>query len=120
VIGLGRKVRVFAWAAPVDQRKSFWTLSALVASAGHAIVAGDAFVFVGRCRRRAKVLWFDGTGLVLLAKVLETGRFAPLWERAHDGIASLTTSELAVFLEGSREVGRASLVCPTFDGDRVR
>ena len=35
VIGLGRKVRVFAWAAPVDQRKSFWTLSALVESAGH-------------------------------------------------------------------------------------
>ncbi len=74
MIGLGRKIRVFAWAAPVDQRKSFWTLSALVESAGHTITAGDAFVFVGRARRRAKVLWFDGTGLVLLSKVLEDAR----------------------------------------------
>jgi transposase len=114
VIGLGRKIRVFAWAAPVDQRKSFWTLSALVESAGHTITAGDAFVFVGRTRRRAKVLWFDGTGLVLLSKVLETGRFAPVWERAKDGVATLTTSELMVFLDGSREVGRASMVAPTY------
>lgn len=120
MIGLGRKVRVFAWAAPVDQRKSFWTLSALVEGAGHSIAAGDAFVFVGRSRRRAKVLWFDGTGLVLLSKVLETGRFAPVWERAKDGVATLTTSELTVFLEGSREVGRASLVAPTFDVERPR
>lgn len=114
MLGLNRKLRVFAWAAPVDMRKSFWTLAALVEAEGHVVVDGDAFVFVGRSRRRAKVLWFDGTGLVLLAKVLEGGRFAPVWERAVSGVATLTMSELMVFLEGSEIVGRASIVAPTF------
>ena len=100
MIGLGRKIRVFAWAAPVDQRKSFWTLSALVESVGHSITAGDAFVFVGRCRRRAKLLWLDGTGLVLLSKVLETGRFAAVWERV--SAAAKIRSGLTVTAEKSR------------------
>lgn len=115
MLGLNRKVRVFAWAAPVDMRKSFWTLAALVEAEGHVVVDGDAFVFVGRARRRAKVLWFDGTGLVLLAKVLEQGRFAAVWERAESGVATLTMSELMVFLEGCAEVGRASIVAPSLD-----
>lgn len=91
-------------------RKSFNTLSALVAQLGHEVVAGDAFVFVGKGRRRAKVLWFDGTGLCLLAKRLEKGRFAPVWERAE-----LTASELILFLEGSELVGRVPLSPPAFD-----
>lgn len=110
MLGLSRRVRVFAWATPVDMRKSFWTLSALVQQAGHEIVAGDMFLFVGRGRRRAKVLWFDGTGLVLMAKVLEEGHFAAVWQRAKNGVAELTTSELGVFLEGSKVVGSASIV----------
>ena len=99
-------------------RKSFYTLAALVSAQGHDIIAGDVYLFVGRCRRRAKILWFDGTGLVLLAKRLETGRFAAIWERT-DGAspAQLTTSELMVFLEGNEAVGRASIVQRTFSFD---
>jgi transposase len=70
VLGLSRKLRVFAYRSPTDMRKSFNTLAALVVELGHEVVAGDAFVFVGKCRRRAKVLWFDGTGLCLLANQL--------------------------------------------------
>lgn len=110
MFALSRRTRVFAWAAPVDMRKSFWTLAALVEQAGHVLVHGDMFLFVGRGRRRAKVLWFDGTGLVLLAKVLEQGHFAPIWERARDGVAELTSSELGVFLEGSVVVGQGPIV----------
>jgi len=117
VLGLSRKLRVFAWAAPVDMRKSFWTLAALVQSMGKDVVQGDVFLFVGRGRRRAKVLWFDGTGLVLLCKVLEQGRFAAVWERATSGVAELTTSELMVFLEGCSVVGKASIVARTFGDD---
>ena len=101
MLGLSRRLRVFAYHSPVDMRKSFNTLSALVSEIQHDILTGDAFVFVGRCRRRAKVLWFDGTGLCLLAKRLEKGRFAAMWERAE-----LTSSELVLFLEGSKEVRR--------------
>ncbi len=103
MLGLSRKVRVFAYRAPIDMRKSFNTLSALVLELGHELAAGDAFLFIGKRRRRAKVLWFDGTGLCLLAKRLEKGRFAPLWERSE-----LTSSELVLFLEGSDSVERLS------------
>lgn len=103
MLGLSRKVRVFAYRAPIDMRKSFNTLSALVMELGHELSAGDAFLFIGKRRRRAKVLWFDGTGLCLLAKRLEKGRFAPLWERSE-----LTSSELVLFLEGSDAVERLS------------
>jgi transposase len=91
-------------------RKSFNTLSALVLELGHVVTAGDAFVFVAKGRRRAKVLWFDGTGLCLLAKRLEKGRFAPVWQRAE-----LTSSELVLFLEGSEEVARRALSPEAFN-----
>ena len=113
MFGLSRRVRVFAYRQPVDMRKAFNTLSALVLELGHDVVAGDAFVFVGKRRRRAKVLWFDGTGLCLLAKRIEKGRFAPVWERAE-----LTMSELTLFLEGNEEVGRIPLSPPAFSLER--
>lgn len=115
MLGLTRRLQVFAHAGPVDMRKSFWTLSALVQASGHDVVKGDVFLFVGKGRRRAKVLWFDGTGLVLLCKVLEQGHFANVTERASpSGIAEMTTSELMVFLEGSTQVGKESIVERTF------
>jgi len=109
MFGLSRKVRVFAYGQPVDMRKSFNTLSALVLELGQDVVAGDAYLFVGKRRRRSKVLWFDGTGLCLLAKRIEKGRFAPAWERTE-----LTVSELALFLEGNEQVGRIPLSPPAF------
>lgn len=121
MLGLSRRLRVFAWAEPVDMRKSFWTLSALVQSMGKDVAAGDVFLFVGKGRRRAKVLWFDGTGLVLLAKVLEQGQFAAVWERAAEGVAEMSTSELMVFLEGCKVVGRGPIVAKTYgDDDKAR
>ena len=113
MLGLSRRVRVFAYRAPTDMRKSFNTLSALVQQLGHDVIAGDAFVFVGKTRKRAKVLWFDGTGLCLLQKRLEIGRFAKVWEQAE-----LTASELVLFIEGSELIGRMRLSPPAFDLER--
>jgi transposase len=116
VIGLTRVVRVFAYSGPVDLRKGFNGLSALVElEMKHKLLDGDVYLFLGRKPRRAKVLYFDGTGLCLLSKRLERGRFARPWERTGTGAASLTLSELALFLEGSELVGRKSLVPPTFN-----
>lgn len=85
------------------------------------LVAGDVFLFVGRGARRAKCLWFDGTGLVLLSKILEQGHFAKVWERAESGVAEMTMSELMVFLEGCAVVGKASIVPRTYgDYDKSR
>jgi transposase len=116
VIGLTRVVRVFAYGAPIDLRKGFNGLSALVEhEMKHKLLDGDVYLFVGRKPRRAKVLYFDGTGLCLLCKRLERGRFARPWERTGGAVATLTLSELALFLEGSEFVGRRMLVPPTFE-----
>jgi transposase len=115
VIGLGRRVPVFAFAEVVDMRKSFDTLGAIVREhMKHDILDGALFVFVGRDRRRAKVLFWDGTGLCVLAKRLEKGRFAAPWERKKTGAIEWTTSELALFLEGSELVGRLPLSPPAW------
>jgi len=59
---------------------------------------------VNRACNRAKVLWWDGTGLCILQKRLERGRFAAPWKRADDGVIRMTESELALFIEGSQLV----------------
>jgi transposase len=119
MISLVRTGRVFAHASPADLRKGFDGLAAEVAKhLGSEATSGDLYLFVSRDRIRAKVLWWDGTGLCIYAKRLEQGRFAALWERLRDGRVELSGSELALFLEGSREVGRRSLSPPRIDPKR--
>ena len=103
--------RVFVLMAPCDMRKQYDSLAALVRlQMGKDLLTGDLFLFVGKNRRRAKLLWFDGTGLCLLAKRLEKHRFVALWE--HPDRCELTVNELALFLEGSEVVGRVPLSPP--------
>ena len=115
MIALGRGVAVFAFSEVVDMRKSFDTLAAIVREQmKREVFDGALFVFVGRDRRRAKVLFWDGTGLCVLAKRLAKGRFAAPWEKAPSGALEWTTSELALFLEGSEHVGRIALSPPVW------
>jgi len=119
LIGSTRRVRVYAFAEPVDMRKGLDALAALVTEGlGADPLSGDQYLFVSRNRKRAKVLLWDGTGLCLYSKRLERGRFAPLWRRAEtpdEGEAlTLTVSELTLFLEGSQLVGRRPLSPPPF------
>ena len=110
MIGSNRSVRVFAYTSPVDMRKGFDGLYGMVSRhLGRDPLSGDLFLFVARNRRRAKVLMWDGTGLCLYAKRLEKGRFARLWAGEDTATVELTTSELALFLEGSRLVGRVAV-----------
>jgi transposase len=116
MIHLPRAVRVFVHRDPVDMRKSFDTLAAVVRlSMGDDVMKGDIFVFVGRRRRHAKVLWWDGTGMVLLAKRMVKGRFVDPWGRPGAGPLRWTMTELALFLEGSDLVGRRDLSPPVWD-----
>jgi len=116
VLMLTRAVRVFACAVPVDMRKGFDGLSALVEQQlGGQLLKGDVFLFVGRCRQRAKVLYFDGTGLVLLTKRLFKGRFARPWVQQGAASVELTVTELSLFLEGCELAGRWRLSPPAFE-----
>jgi transposase len=113
MIGLGHHVRVFAYAAPADLRKSFDGLTGLVREVlERDPLSGEVFVFVNRRLNRAKVLNWDGTGMWVHAKRLEKGGFAKLWRAGGDRELELSMSELQLLLEGSRLVGRMKLSPP--------
>lgn len=64
MLGMTRKLRVCAYTSPVDMRRGFDSLYGMVRSElGRDSLSGDAFLFVSRSRRLAKVLLWDGTGL---------------------------------------------------------
>ncbi len=108
-----RGVSVYAYGEPCDMRKSFNTLSALVVEKlGHDLMTGDLFLFVSRDRKRAKVIYFDGTGVCLFAKRLETGLFATPWKGLMSKNLTLTLTELSLFVEGSEALGRVTLSPP--------
>jgi transposase len=121
VIAPPRAMRVWVHREPVDMRKSFDTLAAVVRlHMGNEILSGEVFVFVGRRRRHAKVLWWDGTGVVVLAKRLGRGRFGAPWEKKGTGSLRWTLSELTLFLEGSELVTRMSLSPPAWEPSTSR
>lgn len=113
---LGR--RVFAYGGPVDMRKGFDGLYALVREElDYDPLSGDLFLFVSRNRIRAKVLVWDGTGLCVYAKRLEKGRFACLWEAQTGDAIALSASELQLFLEGCELIGKMRLSPPVLLGE---
>jgi transposase len=70
------EARVFVYSESIDMRAGFGKLQALVAERMKAnLFEGNVFLFLGRNPRRAKLLLFDGTGLVLITKRLDRGSF---------------------------------------------
>lgn len=98
------QIRVQLYGRPVDMRKSFDGLSALVKHGmGHDPLSGQLFVFVNRRATQMKVLYFDRSGFCVWAKRLEAGRFISDWCSVRSREMDWTT--LKLLLEGI-EVGR--------------
>jgi transposase len=69
--------RVWLAAGATDLRAGFDRLCILAQSVlGQQASSGHLFVFCNAARTRVRILYFDGTGLWLLTKKLERGRFA--------------------------------------------
>jgi transposase len=100
VIAIRPDVRVLVATQPVDFRAGMDSLAALVATAlKENPFAGDVFVFRPRRRtNRLKLLVWDGTGLMLVSKRLEDGKFT--WPPIRDGVCRLTGSQLALLVDG--------------------
>jgi transposase len=110
LITLPRTVRVWAYGKPTDLRKGYNGLVGIVEKElGRDPMSGDLFLFVSGRRRGCKVLLWDGTGLCIFMKRLEHGRFADLWRGGGRTPVKLTSSELALFIEGCALVGRQAL-----------
>jgi transposase len=92
-------VRVLVASRPVDFRKGMGGLAALA----QQTLAQDPFsgmVLVFRAKRadRVKLLFWDGSGLVLVSKRLEQGAFK--WPPVMDGLMRLSPAQLAALIEG--------------------
>jgi len=115
MLGGTRQVRVYAFNAPADLRNGYDGLWYLVSSImKRDPMSGDMFVFVSRTRKRAKVLYWDGTGLCLHCKRLEQGHFSAPWKFKREGALTLTMSELSLMLEGSDVLAWMPLSPPEF------
>ena len=91
--------RIWLVAGVTDMRRGFDGLAGLVQIQLQADpFSGHVFVFRGRRGDRLKVLWFDGDGMCLFCKRLETGRF--VWPQADSGRVALTAAQLSMLLEG--------------------
>ncbi|MFP5504057.1 MAG: IS66 family insertion sequence element accessory protein TnpB [Candidatus Sericytochromatia bacterium] len=113
-------MRVWACAEPVSMKKSFdGLLAAARQSIGRDPLSGDMYLFVARNRKQARVLYWGGTGLVVVAKRLEKGRFNAPWEGEREKPWCLSPSELSLFLEGSRLVGRFEVSPPSVELAKV-
>jgi transposase len=114
---------VFVYPEYVDLRAGFDRLSMIVREKmGAQVLDGDFFVFLGKHRKKLKALFYDGTGLILLNKRMERGRFMALEDLE---TSEITADELDWLFRGSTirraifgripETGCGIGVCETVD-----
>jgi transposase len=110
------QARIALAAEPVDFRKGIDGLAALIRDAGSDPFSGSLFVFRAKRADRIKILWWDGTGLCLLAKRLEQDQFH--WPRLTAGVIRLSSAQLMALIEGMdwRRVRVREAIRPTSVG----
>lgn len=92
-------LRVLVASSPVDFRKGMDGLVALVTQVLAADpYAGDVFVFRAKRTDRIKLLLWDGSGLCLVTKRLEAGRFT--WPAVTGGALTLSSTQLRLLFAG--------------------
>lgn len=90
--------RVFVYRQQIDFRAGFDKLSMHVREKMKMeLLEGDIFLFLGKNRRRLKALCFDGTGLLMITKRLEKGRFMSVEDFEE---TELTVEELNYVISG--------------------
>jgi transposase len=102
MLTLPPSVKIYVSAQPVDARKSFDGLAALVeAEFGLEPLSGHLFVFLNRRGHVAQMLFWDRSGFCIVKKRLEAGTFK-LVRAADEGSThvEIDSAELALMLEG--------------------
>jgi transposase len=92
-------IRVLVATKPVDFRKGMDGLAAYIEQQLQADpFSGVVYVFRAKRADKVKLLFWDQTGLVLVTKRLEDGRFR--WPAIQDGVMRLSPGQLSALLEG--------------------
>lgn len=101
MISFNRRTKVFVCKEPTDMRASYDTLFAKAKGIlAQDPFSGHLFLFINSRRNSVKCLFYDGTGLVILAKRLENGLFSRI-NPMYPGEVTLTAAEFALFFEGA-------------------
>ena len=102
-------IRIYLAVQPVDMRKQFNGLwAAAQETLGEDPKSGAVFGFINKERTRLKLLYWDGTGVWVLAKRLEQGRFS--WPATGDNRAKLSLApEALALLVGGIDLKRGTL-----------
>jgi len=99
----GYQQSIYIATVPVDMRKAFDGLSAIVKNGFKKNpLDGTFFVFINRTADRLKILYWDRDGYALWYKRLEAGRFRLPITLTSDGepAALISAAQLAMILEG--------------------
>ena len=95
-------LRVFVAVEPCDMRKGYEGLAAMVSEVLREDVrSGALFVFGNRRHTRLKILYFDGSGIWVMGKRLESGTFS--WPKVSEPGTSkvaLRAEALAMLTDG--------------------
>ena len=92
-------VRVLVASRPVDFRKGMDGLAALAKETlAQDQFSGTILVFRAKRADRVKLLFWDGSGLLLVSKRLEQGAFK--WPPITDGVMRVSAAQLAALIEG--------------------
>lgn len=102
-------IKIYVAVEPVDMRKQYDGLWAAAQQQLHEEPKNGAlFAFTNRERTRLKLLYWDGTGVWVLAKRLEQGRFS--WPAPGEKRAKLALApEALALLIGGVELKHGSL-----------
>ena len=93
-------LRVFVFSAAIDMRCGFERLAYYVREEMKSrIDQGHVYLFFGKNRRRLKAIYYDGSGLVLVAKRIERGSFMSIVELSERREISL--GDLKLIFHGS-------------------
>lgn len=102
MLSFSGSIRVFLCVEPCDMRKSFNGLHDTVTTKlSEDPRSGTLFAFTNKRRSLLKILYWDGSGLWVLAKRLEKGTFS--WPKGSDvsgGKLRLSATALAFLLDG--------------------
>ena len=101
MLSLPSGAQVFLCARPIDLRKSFDGLCAVVEAVfARSVLDGHLFLFLNQRRDRLKALWWDRDGLIIFYKRLEEGCFELPRDEHDSGQITLDGIALAMLLGG--------------------
>ena len=94
-----RMPQIYLYREPVDFRKSFRGLAAIIEQElGHNPFEGALYAFTNRRRDKIKLLYWEGNGFVLYYKSLAEEKFH--WPGGEEELVSLTGQQINWLLDG--------------------